>query len=210
MNKQKFQKSLQTLSAWRERAFILGLAERALPNALLYLNSLETEETEHEPEQGSQEENINLSQISTEIWQHLILEPNEEQIVALLDQVTAFLPATENTEHYGALPTADCLNLFEQALLGGLNEEKRRAFEASQLSLNTVLQFIEFSEGEGLSENKLIKLFDTHPLVEREFSFQTELNDLLRSAKHPGEAFIAELRELAQDEGVSNIGISLD
>ncbi len=107
------------------------------------------------------------------------------------------------------MPTADCLEIIEQALLCVVNEDKKRAFDASQLSISTVTQFIEFSEGEGLEENALIKLFDKHPLVEREFSFQAEVNDLLRAATHPGIEVINELRLLAQDEGLSNIGISL-
>jgi uncharacterized protein YjaG (DUF416 family) len=200
MNKQKFQKKLQSLSAWRERAFILSLAERALPNAVLYITSLEADDSEYMP----------LPEIIEGVWQHLIIEPNEEQIITLLDHVMAYVPETEDSEHYGALPSADCLSLLEQAMLGGLNEEKRRALDASQTSLTTVLQFIDFSEGDDLSENQLIKLYDTHPLVEREFSFQAELNDILRSASHPGEELIAELRALAQDGGVSNIGISLN
>lgn len=199
MNKQKFQKKLQTLSSWRERAFILSLAERALPNAILYITSLEADDSEYMP----------LPEIIEGVWQHLIVEPNEEQIIALLDNVMAYVPETEDSEHYGALPTADCLSLLEQAMLGGLNEEKRRALDASQTSLSTVLQFIDFSEGDDLSENQLIKLYDTHSLVEREFSFQEELNDILRSASHPGVELITELRALAQDSGVSNIGISL-
>jgi len=200
MNKQKFQKKLQSLSAWRERAFILSLAERALPNAVLYISSLESDDSEYKP----------LTEIIEGVWQHLIIEPDEAHIIELLDQVMAYVPETEDSEHYGALPTADCLSLLEQAMLGGLNEEKRRALDASQTSLHTVLQFIDFSEGDDLSENQLIKLYDSHSLVEREFSFQSELNDLLRSASHPGEELIDELRALAQDGGVSNIGISLN
>jgi len=196
MNRQKFQKSLQSLSAWRERAFILALAERALPNALLYQSSLESEESIPQ-------------QLISDMWHDLIIEPDEERIVECLDQIMGFMPETDSTEHYGALPTADCLQLFEQGLLAGINDDKRRALEASQASLDTIIQFIEFSEGEGLSENKLIKLFDSHPLVEREFSFQSEVIDLLRPASHPGDELIKAIRALAQDEGISNIGISL-
>lgn len=199
MNRQKFQKSLNSLNNWRERAFILALAERAFPNALLYLDNVESE-----PE---------LSKLSTqhmdEVWQALILEPDEERIVELLDLSLAHLPELEGNEHYGALPTHDCLQILEQALIAGINDEKSRAREASQNSLETITQFIEFSEGDGLSENKLIKLFDSHPLIEREFSFQSELSDMLRAAPHPGSEFIQSLRELAQDDGISNIGISL-
>lgn len=200
MNKQKFLKTLQSLGGWRERAFMLALAERALPNALLYFENIDTSEVE----QGA-----DLQLLLTEIWQNLVIEPNEDAIIECLDRVVELRTLSDDSENYGALPTADCLEIIEQALLSGVNEDKKRALEVSQLSISTITQFIEFSEGEGLDENSLIKMFDKHPLMEREFSFQAELNDLLRAATHPGSEVIQELRELAQDEGLSNLGISL-
>lgn len=200
MNKQKFLKTLQSLGGWRERAFMLALAERACPNAELYFENIDTSDLE---------KNIDLKKLFDDIWQHLIIEPNEDSIIECLDNIVELRMLTDESESYGALPAADCLEITEQALLCGVNEEKKRAFDASQLSLGTVTQFIEFSEGEGMEENALIRLFDKHPLVEREFSFQAELNDLLRAATHPGVEVINELRALAQDEGLSNIGISL-
>jgi uncharacterized protein YjaG (DUF416 family) len=194
-------KSLQSLGGWRERAFILALAERAAPNAILYLENTDTSELDEKPD---------IPAAFNAMWQALILEPSEDAIIECLDKIVEWRTLTDESESYGAMPTADCLELAEQALLSGINEEKKRAFEASQISLGTVTQFIEFSEGEGLDENALIKLFDRHPLVEREFSFQAELNDRLRASTHPGSEVIQEIRLLAQDEGLSNIGISLD
>lgn len=203
MNRQKFQKSLHGLGGWRERVFILALAERALPNACLYFESIE-----HRP-LSPVDFPYGLPELMDRIWQHLILAPDEEQTVALLDQVAACVPDAQQSDHYGLLPAVDCLSLIEQALLAGLNDDKKRACEASQFSLETVTQFIEFSENDALDDNQLVKLFDAHPLVEREFSFQSELNDLLRKASHPGDVFVTEIRSLAQDDGISNIGISL-
>lgn len=197
MNRLKFQKSLNALNGWRERAFILALAERAFPNVRLYLASIE--------EEDSPLDAVYLDKA----WKAVIIEQDEEKIVELLDIALAHLPDLENNEHYGALPTHDCLSILEQALLAGINDEKSRALNASQLSLETITQFIEFSEGEDLSENQLIKLFDSHALIEREFSFQAELSELLRGASHPGTELIISVRELAQDEGISNIGVSL-
>ena len=205
MNRLKFQKSLNTLKGWRERAFLLALAERAFPNALLYIENLDTENVDAESPSKVLLKRSHLDQA----WQALIMDQDEDGIVSLLDITAAHMPKLENNEHYGALPTHDCLHILEQALLAGINDEKPRALSASQSSLETITQFIEFSEGDQLSENQLVKLFDSHPLIEREFSFQSEISDLLRSATHPGEELVAVIRELAQDEGVSNIGISL-
>jgi len=204
MNRQKFLKSLHSLVGWRESAFILALAERAAPNAELYFTN-----TEGVPE-AIVEWGGNIAGFLDRIWIALIDSPDEASMIDLLDRVVEASPDLENTDQYGALPTADFFALLEQALLSGINENKKRAFDASQQSLDTITQFIEFSEGEGLDENALVKRFDTHPLVEREFSFQSEMSELLRAARHPGDSFIRELRTLAQDEGISNIGICLD
>lgn len=204
MNRAKFHKSLGTLVGWRERAFILALAERALPNADLYFES-----TEQTPLDSTLYPN-QLRSLINDAWEYLIIKPDEDAIIETLDQVVMAMPDTNDTDHYGVLPTQDMLALLEKALLGGINDDKRRALEASQISLETITQFIEFSEGESLSENQLVKLFDKHPLVEREFSFQQELSDSLRAAAHPAKDLIAQIRALAVDDGVSNLGISLD
>lgn len=200
MNRKKILKSIQALSGWRETAFMLALAERALPNVMLYLDSVELYQ------EMQLKDHQDLMQAT---WQHLIAEPDESEIAELLDEVSAPIEVLEQDENYGAQPSAACLHLWEQALLSELNREKPRALEASQASLQTVMDFIEFSEGDDLSENALVKLFDRHDLMTREFAFQDELAERLRNAGRVSVEFINELRELAQDEGVSNLGISL-
>ena len=61
-----------------------------------------------------------------------------------------------------------------------------------------------------INTTKGAKLFNKHALVVREFSFQEECADILRAAQGPSAGFIKGLRELAQDDGVSNIGIALE
>lgn len=200
MNRKKILKSIQALSGWRETAFMLALAERALPNVVLYLESVELYQD------MQLKDHRDLMQAT---WQHLVAEPDESEIAELLDEVSAPIEVLEQDENYGARPSTACLHLWEQALLSELNREKPRALEASQASLQTVMDFIEFSEGDDLSENALVKLFDRHNLMTREFAFQDELVERLRNAGRVSKEFINELRELAQDEGVSNLGISL-
>ena len=82
MNRQKFLKTLQSLSGWRERAFILALAERAAPNAALYFENLDTSDLE---------KSIDLAGLFNKIWQHLIIEPNEDAIIECLDEVVELM-----------------------------------------------------------------------------------------------------------------------
>ncbi len=202
-NPKKIFKSIQALTGWRESAFLLALAERALPNAVLLLDSIEALDIDSETYPKG------LFSLMDASWQALVLVPDEGLIIEALDWVVANVIVDE-VDNYGVLPSNDCLGIWEQALLSGLNRDKKRAPEGGQISLATVTQFLEFSEGEGLSEDQLIKLFDKHDLIVREFSFQEECADILRASQGPSAGFIKGLRELAQDEGVSNIGIALE
>jgi uncharacterized protein len=202
-NPKKIFKSIQALSGWRESAFLLALAERALPNAALLLDSIDALDLDPEVYPKG------LVSLMDASWLALVLVPDEERIIEALDSVVANV-VVDDLDNYGVLPSNDCMGLWEQALLSGLNRDKKRAPEGSQISLATVTQFIEFSEGDGLSEDQLVRLFSKHDLVVREFSFQEECADILRASQGPSAGFIKGLRELAQDEGISNIGIALE
>lgn len=203
MNPQKLKKRLESLKGWREQVFILALAERASPNARLFLEST-----------GFGAEARKLPQILDDLWQ-LILKPEDEESdderrADLSERLDALLPNDIASDSYGVHPMRDVFALLEQALLAMIGDDAGRALDGSRLSLATITGFIEFSEGEGQSEGALVKLFDQHPLVLRELSFQEELYDLLRTAQRPSTDTIKSLRELARDEGVSNIGICLE
>lgn len=202
-NPKKIFKSIQALTGWRESAFLLALAERALPNAVLLLEGIDALDLDSEVYPKG------LLSLMDASWQALVLVPDEERTIEVLDDVVANV-VVEDLDNYGVLPCNDCLGIWEQALLSGLNRDKKRALEGSQISLATVTQFIEFSEGDELSEEQLVKLFSKHDLVQREFSFQDECADILRASQGPSVGFVKGLRELAQDEGVSNIGVSLE
>jgi len=203
MNPQKLQKQLESLKGWREQAFILGFAERAAPNACLFLDST-----------GFPAQARTLPEILDALWQ-LILKPTDEESdderkAELSEQLDALLPEEMASQSYGIRPMRDVFSLLEQILLAMIGEDVGRALDASRLSLATITDFIEFSEGADLSEEALVRLFDQHPLVVRELSFQEELYDLLRCAQRPSADAMADLRELARDEGASNIGVCLD
>lgn len=203
MNPKKLMKSVKALSGWRETAFILALAERALPNIILFLESVDRVEL------AQSEFPKGFVSLMADSWAAAIVKPSEEDIIACLDEVVEHI-IEEELDSFGVLPCNNGLELWEMALISALNRDKKRAEEASQLSISTVSEFIEFTEGEGLDENALVRLFEKHELMEREFSFQQELCDLLRSAEKPAKDLLASVRELARDDGWSNLGISVD
>lgn len=203
MNPKKLMKSVKALTGWRETAFILALAERALPNIILFLESVERIELD------SNEYPKGFSSLMDRSWEVAVFQPSEEAVIACLDEVVAHI-IEEELDSFGILPCNNGLELWEMALVSALNRDKKRAEEASQVSIATVSEFLEFTEGEGLDENALIRLFEKHELMGREFSFQQELCDLLRGTDKLNKDLLRSLRELARDDGWSNLGICLD
>ncbi|WP_250654720.1 DUF416 family protein [Alkalimarinus coralli] len=198
MKPNQFQRHLAQLKGWRETAFILALAERAYPNFALF-------------SQVTAFSGFNaVTTCLAKGWDALIENAEEDRYIELLELLEENVPNLADYDMYGAIPAVSFCETLEQGLLTQVNNEKRRAAETAQGSFEGVMEFIETTEGEGLSEDELVKLFDQSPLIKREMAFQEELVDRLRKESVPDKHVVAGLKLLASDEGVSNIGISLD
>jgi uncharacterized protein YjaG (DUF416 family) len=69
--------------------------------------------------------------------------------------------------------------------------------------------FIEISEGDDqMSDVEILRLINNHDLMVQEDEFQEEVVERLMNIKQLDKTFISELRALAHNQGVSNIGIS--
>jgi len=197
MNANQFFKAVSQLQGWRECAFLLALAERSFPNYALFADAVGLKT-------GGK-----MHQILELAWGSLQEDVAETAIPQLLVKLEALSPDVEAYDAYGVYPAFDFCQLLEQALLNRLNPSKHRATEASQLATSTVMSFIELSEGEGLEEDELVRLLDSHPLMKEDKAFQRDLVLALKRQRTPVEQFIEELRVNAANEGVSNLGISL-
>mgnify|MGYP000367810197 FL=1 len=198
MKPHQLQRHLAQLRGWRETAFIMALAERAYPNFALF-----SQVTEFSGEEA-------VSSCLKRAWTALLEKAEEDRYVELLDLLEENVPDLEDDDSYGAVSAVSFCEMLEQALLSQVNSDKRRAVDAGQNAFDGVMEFVEMTEGEGLSDDDLVRVFNKNPLIKRERRFQEELVDRLRKEGAPDRHFIAGLRSLAYDDGVSNIGISLN
>ncbi|MGM0952638.1 MAG: YjaG family protein [Pseudomonadota bacterium] len=198
MNANQFLKSVAQLQGWRECAFLLALAERSFPNYALFVEAVGLKTG------GKMRQLLDLG------WESLQKDTNEAAVPQLLSKLEGLCPSVDDYDAYGVYPAFDFCQLLEQALLNRLNPDKHRATDASQLATRTVMDFVEMSEGEGLDDNELVRLFEHHPLLKDDKLFQRDLVLALKRQRVPREDFIAELREQAANGGVSNLGIALD
>lgn len=198
MNANQFLKAVSQLQGWRECAFLLTLAERAFPNYALFADAVGMKSG------GKMRQLLDLA------WGMLQKDASEAAIPQLLSKLETLSPNVDEYDAYGVYPAFDFCQLLEQALLNRLNPNKHRATEASQLATKTVMDFVEMSEGEGMDDDELIRMFEHHPLLKEDKLFQRDTVLALKRQRTPRDDFIAELKAGAANDGVSNLGISLD
>ena len=198
MNANQFLKAVSQLQGWRECACLLTLAERAFPNYALFADAVGMKSG------GKMRQLLDLA------WGTLQQDASEAAIPQLLAKLESLSPTVEDYDAYGVYPAFDFCQLLEQALLNRLNPNKHRATEASHLATKTVMDFVEMSEGEGMDDDELIRLFEQHPLLKEDKLFQRDTVLALKRQRTPMEEFISELQAVAANDGVSNLGISLD
>ena len=198
MNANQFLKAVSQLQGWRECAFLLALAERSFPNYALFADAVGLKTG------GKMRQLLDLA------WDMLQKDVADAAIPQLLSKLETLCPNVDEYDAYGVYPAFDFCQLLEQALLNRLNPNKHRATEASQLATRTVMDFVEMSEGEGMDENELVRVFEHHPLLKDDKLFQRDTVMALKKQRPPKEAFLAELRAGAANDGVSNLGISLE
>ncbi|UDL03661.1 YjaG family protein [Marinobacter sp. CA1] len=197
MNANQFLKAVEQLHGWREFAFIVALAERGFPNYALFADAV------------GLKTGAKMRQLLDVTWEMLQQEPSESAIPQLLTKQEALSPDVNAYDAYGVYPAFDFCRLLEQALLCRLNPDRHRATEASQWATATVVDFVEVSDGEALDEDELVRLLDQHPLMKADKAFQRDLVLALKRQRTPLERFVDELRDMAANDGISNIGISL-
>ncbi|MDL0432543.1 YjaG family protein [Marinobacter sp. TBZ242] len=198
MNANQFLKAVSQLQGWREFTFLMALAERSFPNYALFADAVELKT------------GAKMRQLLDLGWEMLQKDASEAAIPQLLAKLEALSPDVNAYDAYGVYPAFDFCQLLEQALLNRLNPGKHRATEASQMATATVVNFIELSEGEDLEEDELVRLLEQHPLMKEDKVFQRELVLALKRQRTPTSQFVERIRADAANDGVSNLGISLN
>lgn len=190
---------LEAFAPWQLTAFSAAMTERMFPNFALFARLVEFGDA------------AKLRQILDGVWHSLSGQGAKMNFEVQLEAVEANMPDLDEYDMYGALPALDAVVALNATLNCLLEKDAGEAAAVGQLSRECVATFLEVSEGDDqLSDEELVKLINTHELMQAEDAFRDEVLARLRGQPHPNPAFIAALWELARNEGVSNIGISDD
>lgn len=191
-----FKSRLRQLSRRQQLAFMAALCERLMPNYALYVQMTGQGDT-----QG-------LRVILDLVWEALQVREARIDFARQAEKLAELEPPSED-DSFGArraTETAVALSAILDALQGDAPEAP---LEVSQVSRNGVQSFIEMTEGsdDDDAERNAARLRD-HPLMDEEHGFQAMVLEEV-GASLDREAFKA-LRHLGHNEGISNLGLSLE
>lgn len=198
------------LNGWRSRAFLLALAERAYPHLSLYADM-------HGLEKLGRNTRRLLDKLWTElgkpltVWDKRQADASEEAVPEatsaaerLLDDWWAQL---ESDESFGAIAASHSIELLEAALRFTHRPDREEARRLAEADFNLVLKALEWQFGEGLDDEALIDLYESHALSQDAMRWQRSLLAQLEKQDHPDARFLATLRKQAENDGVSSLGI---
>ena len=188
----KFYKRLGKLMPWQQTVFALALAERMYPNYCLYAEST------------GKGDAVAFRQALDALWGYMTERGSRVDLGAILEAFEVHIPDPVKEESYGAYPALDAcvaLGCAYSSVICRIGEE---SIEASNASIGSVAGFIEMMAERDFSNEELYE----QPLMESEMSFQVALMQEVDKPRDPQQ--ILAIRELASQEGVSNLGIALE
>ncbi len=192
-------RQLAALKDWQLAAFCAALSERMYPNFALFSDLVEFGD------------NQKIRTVLDGVWDFLANTGAKMNFEVQLGHVETNMPDLEEFTMYGAVPARDAVLALIQTLDCILEADKELASDVANLSRECVATFIEFSEADDqLSDEELLRMINTHELMEVEDAFQQDVLDQISASKQPNKALMQGLKTLAANDGVSNIGVRAD
>ncbi|UYO75569.1 YjaG family protein [Halomonas qinghailakensis] len=189
-----FYQRLQQLPLPAQQAFMAALCERLLPNYALYQQTT-----------GLGDEHT-LRTVLSLVWERLSV-PNASIDFARQAEKLAECEPPEDDESFGARRALDAV-VSVSALLDTLQGESPEAvLDVSRTSRAGVRAFIELTEGEEDAQALALIIRD-HPLMADENDFQDAVLDAV--SEPINKASLKEIRQLGRNNGISNLGLTLD
>ena len=192
----RFESQIRALEPERLVLFSLALTERMFPNFALFSRLLEYGDPER------------IRNLLDALWDQAQGGGSRVNAQAQLEQVEANLVDLDEFDMFGAIPAHDAMLALYSTLSCQMESEPSEAIAVSNLSYETVAAYIEFSDADDeMSDEALVRHINMHDLMQDEDAFQEEVLAQLQNGNLDASS-VKKLRELAENQGVSNIGIS--
>ena len=192
---EKYFDLLKKLSPWRQSLFALVLAQRQFANYALWCDV-------NEIKGGKKAYQKTLDTM----WEFHKDKFNTIDLEKVLDEFEPYLLDDEKDDlSVGDLFSLDATLSISASILAIIMHEGEEAEMASRASLSGVVRKIEQENSQEYSDEELREM----EAVDNEVNFQVELLELLQDAKREP-SLVKKCFELGVNQGISNIGVSLE
>jgi len=195
MSDPRVDKEFYDLKDWQLAAYCAAVSERMFPNFALFARLMEFGDV------------AKMSQILDAVWDNLSNTGAKMNFEVQLDKVEANMPNLDEFEMYGASPALDAIVALYSSLNTVLSADAGEVLNVVNMSRESVATFIEMSADDQISDDELVRFINTHELMQQEDDFHADILEIIQDDL-PRTAALSELRELAHNDGYSNIGIS--
>ena len=195
MSDQRFDKEFYDLKDWQLAAYCAAVSERMFPNFALFARLMEFGDVSK------------MRQILDAVWDHLNNTGAKMNFEVQLDKVEENMPDLDEFDMYGASPALDAVVALFSTLNTVIAADASEVLTVANMSRESVATFIELNADDQISDDELVRFINTHDLMVQEDDFQADILEIILDDLPRREA-LQELRELAHNDGYSNLGIS--
>ncbi|WP_066017059.1 DUF416 family protein [Endozoicomonas atrinae] len=194
----QYSRQIELLSPWQLTTLATAVTERAWPNFALFAELAEF---------GQPDDVRHCLNMLWDFTAGLQSSKNFERLLERLDENT---PIPEDFDMFGVQPALDFSVSLNCAINCAMKASIDEAASALTVSLSTIGKFIKYTEAAELKGTELTQYIEEHELFEFQLRFIHELIWMVSQQKKPSKEFTKELRLLSANDGVSQLGISLD
>lgn len=193
-----FFQQLKELAPWQQTAFAAALAERMYPNYALFCQVTESDDQAKALKKG-----LML------IWEQLANKESKINFEVQLEKLADLIPNDADYEMYGVYPAIDAAMAAHTAMELAMGTQAEEVTRVSRLMRQTIISFIEATEALPEDEKARRKVLNDHELMQFDREFQDEVLEQITEMKHPHKEKLKALRLMAQNEGVSCLGLAV-
>ncbi|MGI2026159.1 DUF416 family protein [Endozoicomonas acroporae] len=194
----QYSRQIELLAPWQLATLATAVTERAWPNFALFL---ELAEFGHAAD---------VRHCLNMLWDYTAGLQSSKNFERLLERLDENTPAPEDFDMFGVEPALDFSAGLNCAINCAMKASIDETASALTVSLSTIGKFIKYTEAQELRGTELAQYTEEHELFEVQRRFISELISMVCQQKKPSKEFTKELRLLSANDGVSQLGISLD
>ncbi len=193
-----FLKQIQNLKPWQLTTIATAITERAWPNFALFAEMTEFGEP------------AEVWHCLNMLWDNAAGLQHAKNFERLLERLDANTPDLNEFDMIGAQIALDVIVSLNCSVHCAMDTSDAEVASVMTLSLSTIGKFIKYSEADELKGTELTQYIEQHELYQMQMDFIEELVKTVRAQNRQTKEFARSLRQLAANDGISQLGISLD